>query len=99
MSQLVRLQVEGPREEVEPVLRQLRNAVRVNERMAVIWLPPSWEAEGTEDDALEGTVQVEVPGRDRWLDAHHQVQQAVERVDPARSVVKGGDIDKWKLPL
>lgn len=90
-SVIVPLSVEGPYDEALARLRQVRT--HIGQSICAIWSPPRWQP-GPEEMVRE-TFDVEVLNASKRADAVHAVRQAVEVVDPERTILKGGGID-WE---
>lgn len=98
MANIVRIHVDGPRDRVLMALKQVREAASPGERArAVVWCPARWqeESEITIDDYFE----IEVPLALNRAEAVDRARRAIDKVDPQREVIKGGDFELTPLDL
>lgn len=94
---IVRIHIDGPRDQAQEKLRALRSQTSQGERApAIVWCPPRWQEES--ELTVRDDFEVEVPLAIHRAEAIERVRRAVENIDPERQIIKGGDFDLTPLP-
>lgn len=96
MTQIVRINVVGPHQDVMERLALLKGALTPGEASYVsIWCPTRWQDDASEQ--IDDDFEVELQGVDRRIEALETVRSAVNAVDPAGTIIRSGDYDRWTL--